>query len=126
VCEVVRIESVPTTGPSLAYCAIRARGGFGVSSNRVKFKHSAVPRHGVGAIEIPVRFGAGVSWKWRDYRVPAPTRETIQHVNTTPLWIPLAVAALGVLGTVIGTIASVLITQRRADKREIEAWDRET
>jgi hypothetical protein len=42
-------------------------------------------------------------------------------VNTTPLWVPLAVAALGLAATLVG----VMITQRRADKREAVAWERE-
>jgi hypothetical protein len=46
-------------------------------------------------------------------------------VNTTPLWVPLVVAIVGVLGTVGGAIGGVLITQRRADKREADAWERE-
>jgi hypothetical protein len=46
-------------------------------------------------------------------------------MNTTPLWVPLVVAALGLLGTVIGAISGVVITQRRADKREAVAWERE-
>jgi hypothetical protein len=45
-------------------------------------------------------------------------------VNTTPLWVPLVVAAIGLLGTV-GTIAGVLFTQRRAARREGLAWQRE-
>jgi hypothetical protein len=46
-------------------------------------------------------------------------------VNTTPLWLPLAAAAIGLLGAIIGTIAGVLITQRRSDRREQLAWERE-
>lgn len=46
-------------------------------------------------------------------------------MNTTPLWVPLLVAGLGVLGTVVGTILGVLITQRRADRREQEAREHE-
>jgi hypothetical protein len=42
-------------------------------------------------------------------------------VNTTPLWVPLVVAALGLAATLVG----VMITQRRADKREAVAWERE-
>ncbi len=45
-------------------------------------------------------------------------------MNTTPLWVPLVVAALGFIGTVVGTISGVLITQRRADKREDLTWER--
>jgi hypothetical protein len=46
-------------------------------------------------------------------------------MNTTPLWVPLAVALVGLLGTAGGAIGGVLITQRRADKREADAWERE-
>ena len=35
------------------------------------------------------------------------------------------VAALGLTGTVLGTIGGVLITQRRSDRREALAWDRQ-
>src|ERR1700720_4141159 len=48
------------------------------------------------------------------------------RMTTTPLWVPLAVAALGLLGTVVGAISGVLVTQRRADKREVDAWERES
>jgi hypothetical protein len=46
-------------------------------------------------------------------------------VTTTPLWVPLVVAGLGVAATVLGTIGGVLITQRRSDKRESISWERE-
>lgn len=46
-------------------------------------------------------------------------------MNTTPLWVPLVVAGIGLLGTIIGTISGVLITQRRSDRRERSAWERE-
>jgi hypothetical protein len=46
-------------------------------------------------------------------------------VNSIPLWVPLVVAGIGLLGTIIGTIAGVLITQRRSDRREHDAWERE-
>lgn len=46
-------------------------------------------------------------------------------MNTTPLWVPLVVALIGVLGTITAGIAGVLITQRRSDKREDKAWERE-
>jgi hypothetical protein len=45
-------------------------------------------------------------------------------VITTPLWVPLVVAALGVVGVVAGTIGGVIITQRRSDRREALAWER--
>jgi hypothetical protein len=44
---------------------------------------------------------------------------------TTPLWVPLVVAVLGLLGTGGAAIAGVLITQRRSDEREKIAWERE-
>jgi hypothetical protein len=42
-------------------------------------------------------------------------------VNSTPLWVPLLVAAMGTIGTVL----AVVLTQRRSDQREAAAWDRE-
>jgi hypothetical protein len=44
---------------------------------------------------------------------------------TTPLWVPLVVAVLGLLGTAGGAIAGVLITQRRSDRRDEKTWERE-
>lgn len=46
-------------------------------------------------------------------------------MSETPLWVPLVVAGLGVLGAVCGTLAGVLITQRRSDRREEVVWERE-
>jgi hypothetical protein len=43
----------------------------------------------------------------------------------TPLWVPLVVAGIGVLGTLAAGIAGVLITQSRSDKRDTKTWDRE-
>jgi hypothetical protein len=43
----------------------------------------------------------------------------------TPLWVPLVVAGIGLLGTVVGTIAGVSIAQRRSDRRELAMWQRE-
>jgi hypothetical protein len=40
---------------------------------------------------------------------------------TTPHWVPLAIAGLGVLGT----LGAALLTQRRSDRRERGAWTRE-
>ncbi|MCH6169838.1 hypothetical protein [Pseudonocardia alaniniphila] len=46
-------------------------------------------------------------------------------MNSLPIWVPLVVAGLGVLGAVVGTLAGVLVTQRRSDHRERESWERE-
>lgn len=46
-------------------------------------------------------------------------------VSTTPLWVPLVVAGIGVVGTLTAGIAGGLITQRRADRRESATWARE-
>lgn len=46
-------------------------------------------------------------------------------MNSTPLWVPLAVAVIGLLGTIVGTITGVIIIQRRSDRREVVAWERE-
>ncbi len=46
-------------------------------------------------------------------------------MSSVPLWVPLVVAALGFLGTVGAGLGGVLITQRRSDRREGLAWQRE-
>lgn len=46
-------------------------------------------------------------------------------MTTTPLWVPLVVAGIGVLGTLVGAIGGVLVTQRRSDRREEVVWQRE-
>jgi len=46
-------------------------------------------------------------------------------MNSTPLWLPLAIAGIGLLGTIMGTVTGVLIAQRRSDRREREIWQRE-
>lgn len=45
-------------------------------------------------------------------------------VGTAPLWVPIVVAVLGLLGTG-GALAGALITQRRSDRREATTWARE-
>lgn len=45
--------------------------------------------------------------------------------TSIPLWVPLVVAILGLIGTAGGTTAGVVITQRRSDARENTAWQRE-
>jgi hypothetical protein len=45
--------------------------------------------------------------------------------GTIPLWVPLVVAVLGLIGTAGGAIAGVVITQRRSDARDRAAWKRE-
>ena len=46
-------------------------------------------------------------------------------MTTTPVWVPLVVAVFGMLGAIVGTVAGVLLTQRRSDRRELESWNRE-
>lgn len=46
-------------------------------------------------------------------------------MNTTPLWVPLVVAGIAVLGTLSGAIAGTVITQRQANRREDKTWARE-
>lgn len=46
-------------------------------------------------------------------------------MTTTPLWVLLVVALLGVSGSIAGTVVGVLLTQRRSDRREDERWTRE-
>jgi hypothetical protein len=47
------------------------------------------------------------------------------QMSSTPLWIPLVVAGMTLLGTVSGGVVGVVLTQRRADRREQQAWERE-
>lgn len=46
-------------------------------------------------------------------------------MSTTPLWVPLLIAGLGLAGTLGGTLGGVLLTQRRSDRREALAWTRQ-
>jgi hypothetical protein len=46
-------------------------------------------------------------------------------VSTTPLWVPLVVAGVGVAGTLIAGIAGTLIAQRWANQRDDKTWARE-
>jgi hypothetical protein len=45
--------------------------------------------------------------------------------GTTPLWVPLLIAAIGVAGTLIAGISGTLIAQRWADQRDDKTWARE-
>jgi hypothetical protein len=42
-------------------------------------------------------------------------------MNTTPLWVPLVVAALGLVSTAVG----IVVTQVMANRRERAGWQRE-
>jgi hypothetical protein len=42
-----------------------------------------------------------------------------------PFVVPLIVAILGLIATIVGTISGVIITQRRSDRRETVAWERQ-
>jgi hypothetical protein len=46
-------------------------------------------------------------------------------VSTTPLWVPIAVAGIGVAGTLTAGIAGGLLAQRWADRRDDKTWERE-
>lgn len=46
-------------------------------------------------------------------------------MSSTPLWVPLVVAGIGVAGTATAGILGGLITQGRSDRREARAWERE-
>jgi hypothetical protein len=46
-------------------------------------------------------------------------------VNANPLWVPLLVAVIALLGTFGATIGGVIITQRHSDRREAVASERE-
>jgi hypothetical protein len=49
----------------------------------------------------------------------------MERVSSTPLWVPLVVAGIGVVGTLAGGVVGSILTQRRADRREEKAWARE-
>jgi len=42
-------------------------------------------------------------------------------MTSTPMWIPIVVAFLGVTGTILG----VVLTQRQANRREERTWERQ-
>lgn len=44
---------------------------------------------------------------------------------TTPVWVPILVGGLGMVGTLGGTLGAVVITQRRSDDRDRIGWERE-
>jgi hypothetical protein len=46
-------------------------------------------------------------------------------VSSTPLWVPLVVAGIGVAGTLTAGIAGAFMAQRWARQREEKAWGRE-
>ena len=56
---------------------------------------------------------------------PSPLEQYPGAMQTTPLWVPIAVAGIGVRGTIIAGIAGVLITQRRSGRRDDKTWGRE-
>lgn len=46
-------------------------------------------------------------------------------IASTTLWVPLTVAALGFLATIVGTLGGVVLAQRRSDRRDDTNWNRE-
>lgn len=46
-------------------------------------------------------------------------------MQQTPLWVPLVVGGLGLLGTLLAGIGGVLITQRATVQREAASWQRQ-
>jgi hypothetical protein len=54
-----------------------------------------------------------------------PVRGHHRNVSSTPLWVPLVVAGIGVAGTLTAGIAGGLVAQRWASQREEKAWARE-
>jgi hypothetical protein len=44
---------------------------------------------------------------------------------TTPLWVPLLVAAMGLIATLLGTIMGTVLAAARAERREDVRWQRE-
>lgn len=89
----------------------------------VDIAHSGTPRCPINRLS-PL-FAAGRSALQRVCVCGEGQAETLAGVNTTPVWVPLVVAALGFVSTLGGALVGVIITQRRADKREQEARDAE-
>jgi hypothetical protein len=57
---------------------------------------------------------------------PGSGRGLLRGVTASiPLWVPVVVAILGLIGTAGGAIAGVVITQRWSDRRDKTAWERE-
>ncbi|MFC4785371.1 hypothetical protein ACT8ZV_12910 [Nocardioides sp. MAHUQ-72] len=46
-------------------------------------------------------------------------------MSTTPLWVPILIAGIGLVGTVGGTLGGVLLTQQQSDRRDALAWSRQ-
>ncbi len=43
---------------------------------------------------------------------------------TTPLWVPMVVAGIGVVGTLLAGLAGAVIANRHATAREALTWQR--
>jgi hypothetical protein len=48
----------------------------------------------------------------------------LSSMDSTPLWVPLVVAAAGVIGTIGAGIGGIVVTQRHADRRDNRTWER--
>jgi hypothetical protein len=55
----------------------------------------------------------------------ACNRRHHEQVSSTPLWVPLVVAGIGVAGTLTAGIAGALVTWRLSNQREEKVWARE-
>ncbi len=67
---------------------------------------------------LPTRVNQSVEERPQRARRKAQPASSDKRMNTTPLWVPLVVAAMGLVGTVAGTVGGVLITQLMAKRRE--------
>lgn len=84
---------------------------------------------------VPVATGLGSTGlqSWHDIEITGRScLRTLQAsrvvgsltVGSTPLWMPFAVAGIGLFGIIVRTISGVLVTQRRFDGREERTWER--
>jgi hypothetical protein len=48
-----------------------------------------------------------------------------ERVTSTPVWVPLVVAGIGVAGTLTAGTAAAVMTRRWSDRREDHAWLRQ-
>ena len=60
-----------------------------------------------------------------DGRTCRPGSQTSRHFKRTRQSLSPPHQATGLLGTIIGTVSGVLLTQRRSDRRELAAWERQ-
>ena len=83
-------------------------------------------RIGTQAVDHPVPAGHHhTTHSASDSLMTAIDSSASGYMSPTPLWVPLLVAGLGIVGTVAGTVSGVVLPRRKADQRDSLSWDRE-